>query len=660
MHAKLAESVDVELLVLPAKEDTKHMDHAMAICREAHRHGFGRKSVLIGLGGGVCTDLVTMAASLLRRGTPYMRIPTTLLGQVDGSIGVKGAVNFNDKKNALGCYYSPEAVFVDPAFLSTLSRTQISHGMAEIIKMALVRDARLFDLVEEFARELLDSRFQLPSQPATEILSRAIMGMIEELESNIYEDQTYRRLVDFGHTVSPQIETASNFQMPHGEAVAIAIAFCCELARDMKLMNTESCERAIECIRASELPTSSKLVTKKRVLHAFDEATRHRNGALNLVLPTDIGRATFVKSKSEISDGSLDRVTAKVGTTANHVGVHSSHPQVCLAFDIGGTNLRAAIYDQSTGQLTRRASCPTPNHWRNPDLDHNDILRLLLGSAEDLATEILNGVPPENISVAFAGPLNERNEVVAAPTVWGTTQAPPIDLLADLRCLWPSPTINLMNDVTAAGYRYLKSPDESLCMVTVGSGIGNKIFVNGRPFTGPSGRGGEIGHIVVDHSPDAVPCDCGGKGHLGGIASGRGTLATARHRAARDHAGFSESGLGAASERRIEAITNENIVSQFQANDGWTVKLIDYVAGKLGNVLAQVHQSLGIERFVIFGGFATALGEQYRRSLVRAAAGDCWDSGQNWNEMIELGLDDDDSGLLGAGRFATEFAESAS
>ena len=657
IHAKLADSVDVSLFVLPAKEKSKHMDHAMAICREAHGLGFGRKSVLIGLGGGVCTDLVTMAASLLRRGTPYMRIPTTLLGQVDGSIGVKGAVNFNDKKNSLGCYYSPEAVFVDPAFLQTLSRSQISHGLAEIIKMALVRDARLFDLLEEFAKELLDSRFQAPRQPATEILSRAIMGMIEELESNIYEDQTYRRLVDFGHTVSPQIESASQFQMSHGDAVAMGIAFCCELARDIGLMTAESCERAITCIRTSELPTSSELLTKERVLQAFDEATRHRDGALNLVVPTEIGRATFIESKNEISDESLDRVVSKVGFGTDPPTLKNNSSQPCLVFDIGGTNLRAAIYDESTGRLTRRGSRPTPNHRRNPELKYDDILRLLLGDIEDLATELLDRIPPQSISVAFAGPLNERNEVVAAPTVWGKTQAKPIDLLSDLRCLWPSTTINLMNDVTAAGYRYLKTSDESLCMVTVGSGIGNKIFVNGKPFTGPSGRGGEMGHIVVDQSPNAIQCDCGGKGHLGGIASGRGTLATARQRAAQDSVGFSQSALGTASGNRIEAITNEHIVSQFHAGDGWTLQLIDYVAGKLGNVLAQVHQSLGIERFVIFGGFATALGEAYRQSLVRAAAADCWDSGQMWNEMIELGLDDDDSGLLGAGRFATEFAE---
>ena len=254
--------VDVSQLVHDLNEETKNVNNVMTVCARAQQLRFGRQSMLVGLGGGVCTDLVTMSASLIRRGIPYIRIPTTLLGQVDGSIGIKGAVNFSNKKNALGCYYSPHAVFVDPAFLRSLPPDQISDGVAEIIKMALVRDRRLFELLEQHMPTLLASQFQAPVQAVNEIIRRAIIGMIDELETNMYEDQTYQRLVDFGHTISPALESASQFKMPHGQAVAIGMAFCCELAKQKGLMTNEDCDRTLKTVSQSGLPTHSSLLTE--------------------------------------------------------------------------------------------------------------------------------------------------------------------------------------------------------------------------------------------------------------------------------------------------------------------------------------------------------------------------------------------------------------
>jgi len=658
LYAELQKQpIDISLQVLEISEETKSMDQVLKICSEAQRRKFGRKAMLVGLGGGVCTDLVTMAASLIRRGIDYIRIPTTLLGQVDGSIGVKGAVNFDGKKNSLGCYYSPKTVFVDPAFLKTLTPHQLSLGVSEIIKMALVRDARLFELVEKHGRTLIQNGFQEPRQEAIEIMRRAIIGMIEELETNMYEDKTYKRLVDFGHTLSPVIEAAADFSVPHGEAVAIGMAFCCELSKEVGIMDELSCKRAIACIRDCDLPTYSRLLTAPVVEKALAEASRHRAGDLNLVIPKEIGTGTFLESSQQIPTQVIHRAIAKLQSYGSHRANRTPISNRNLVFDIGGTNLRAAIYDPATNELTKRASKPTPNHLQHPDLATGEILRLVIERMDDLAEALLDGDVPANVTVAFAGPLNEHNQIRAAPTVWGRTESPPVDLLADLKMLWPAPRIHLFNDVTAAGYRYLQDQNESLCMVTVGSGIGNKVFINGRPFTGPCGRGGEIGHIVVDHADDAVVCDCGGRGHLGGIASGRGTLATARRWAERDPNSYSKSALHGLSQGQPSAIENSHIVDSFHNGDLWTTQIIRYVAGKLGNVLAQMHQSIGIERFVIFGGYGTALGEPYRKLLVESAANDCWSSGQGWERMIELGADDDDSGLLGAGRFATEFSE---
>lgn len=653
LEARLqAESIDIELVVLPAREKTKNTENLMAICEEAERRNLGRHAALVGLGGGVCTDLVTVAASMIRRGIPYIRIPTTLLGQVDGSIGVKGAVNFRGRKNWLGCYYPPLSVYVDPGFLATLSTKQIGHGLAEIIKMAIVKDVRLFELVEQYGPQLAESRFQSPRAPAREIMERAIFRMLEELETNMYEDQTYQRLVDFGHTISPTIESMSGFSLAHGEAVAIAMSFCCELARELQVLDEGACHRAVRVIRACGLPTNSPLLTSEAIAKSLHDAARHRAGQLNLVVPKQLGCGTFINSGEQIPGSAMEAARLSLRGT----GKVREAPVACLVFDVGGTSMRAAAYDAAKREITDVTTQPTPNHCRYPNLSAREILEIVLDGMNNLSKELLDGRNVDRVSVAFAGPLDGRGQLTAAPTIVGATEFSPIDLRRELCRTWPEADVFLLNDVTAAGYRYLHRHDESLCVVTVGSGIGNKVFIHGRPFTGPNGRGGEIGHVVVDPSPDAIVCDCGGRGHLGGIASGRGTLATAKRAASQDEREFLASRLGRLA-RSADGILNEHIVSCFREGDPWTVKTIRYVAGKLANVLAHTHQAIGIERFVIFGGFATALGPSYRDLVVQAAEAACWSSGQDWDAMIELGVADDASGLIGAGRYAMEFSE---
>jgi predicted NBD/HSP70 family sugar kinase len=215
-----------------------------------------------------------------------------------------------------------------------------------------------------------------------------------------------------------------------------------------------------------------------------------------------------------------------------------------------------------------------------------------------------------------------------------------------------------MNDVSAAGYRYLHDPGEDFCIVTVSSGIGNKVFLRGHPMVGPGGRGGEIGHVQVDFSPDAPLCDCGALGHLGAIASGHGTLAMARRFAQRGPEAFARSRLGQRFAGHLDALENPDIVEAFHAEDAWTLNLIHHVARPLGQMLAAIHLGVGIERFVLIGGFALALGEPYRREVARAASSCEWGIGQDWQTMLELGAPDDHSGLIGAGRFAMESSRS--
>ena len=644
--------MDVAMLTLDCDESTKELWQVERICAAASELGLGRNAVLIAMGGGVLTDLVTMAASWIRRGIGCIRIPTTLVGQIDGGIGVKGAVNFRMKKNWLGCYRAPESVLVDPEFLASLNQDQIRHGMAEIIKMALIRDVRLFDLVEQHTVQLINTRFKEPRSEAHEIIWRSILLMLDELETNIYEDQTYQRLVDFGHTFSPIIEACSKFTIPHGAAVAIDMALSCVIARELDLLADEDCNRAIALLNNTGLQTVSPLLTLEACGQALSDAASHRGGDLNLVIPTAIGNATFVERIKDVSPATLQSALDWLKAQAHPVIPRYNGARTCLVFDVGGTSLRGAVYDPEKEEVQRVTARPTCNHRIDSRSTPAELFERLIHDMNQVADTVLNGESPSEVSVAFAGPVTDNGVVLAAPTIWGKG-AEGVDVLSRLRQLWPGSKVSLLNDVTAAGYRYLRDESDDLCIVTVGSGIGNKVFVQGNPITGTAARGGELGHLRVDNSPDAVRCDCGGRGHLGGIASGRGALDLAKQYARREPQGFSISSL--AKSGAAGNLTNADLVCAFHEGDTWTVSLIRTIAQSLGQVLAGVHLSVGTERFVIFGGFGLALGETYRRFLAEYAAEHSWNVGQDWNSMIELGKNDDYSGLIGAGRYATRF-----
>ncbi|RYE46171.1 MAG: ROK family protein, partial [Sphingobacteriales bacterium] len=183
-------------------------------------------------------------------------------------------------------------------------------------------------------------------------------------------------------------------------------------------------------------------------------------------------------------------------------------------------------------------------------------------------------------------------------------------------------------------------------------GIGSKLFINGEPYMGPMGRGGEIGHWLTDTSKEALVCECGGKGHLGGISSGRGVLAKAKLEAKLYPIEFKRSLLGKHCADYSE-LTNEYLVNAYLADDEWTKKIINETAKHLAKVIALIHTTTGIELFIIIGGFSIALGESYRKAITESAEEFCWDLGQDWNKMIKIGPEETEIGLIGAGIYST-------
>lgn len=290
---------DHAVLVLDLDEQTKTITEVLEVCAAAQRERLGRRDLLIAVGGGIVCDVVSVAASLIRRGIPYVCVPTTLVGAVDAGIGLKGGVNFGPTKNYLGTFTPPSRVLVDPAFLRTLPAAELRAGFAEVLKMAIVCDADLFDLVVDAGPALVASGFSSPG--AAEVLDRSITLMLDELSANSYEDLGYERLVDFGHTFSPILEEVSGYTLRHGEAVALDMAISSAIAVIHGLLPRSEYDRVLEAMHGLGLPSMSESCSVANLARGLVSAAAHRDNDLNLVVPQRIGRGTFIKSLDDVS-----------------------------------------------------------------------------------------------------------------------------------------------------------------------------------------------------------------------------------------------------------------------------------------------------------------------------------------------------------------------
>jgi predicted NBD/HSP70 family sugar kinase len=321
-----------------------------------------------------------------------------------------------------------------------------------------------------------------------------------------------------------------------------------------------------------------------------------------------------------------------------------------LVFDVGGTLLRAAVYDGDAAALSEVRSIASPSFAKHPDLAWSDLVHELVVAMSDLRSSVDPLGRAATAAISFPGPVDTERRVLAAPPLWGSLGKYPMNLEAELEGVWPGVTVRVMNDVTAAGYRYLRDAHDEFCIATVSTGIGNKVFVAGRPLLGPGGGGGEIGHLRVDLHPDAPPCDCGGRGHLGAVASGRGLSAAARSLAQRDPAAFARSSLSASAQK----LTAEAIAVAYQQGDPWATERVAVASKALGGAFAGIHLAIGVERFVLIGGFALGLGPRFAADVLAAIHGHCWrgDAPAGSPVTVTLGESDGRCALVGAGRGA--------
>jgi len=295
-----------EFCVIDAHEGVKSMDSVLRIVSAMADFGVPRRrEPVIAIGGGVLTDLVGLAASLYRRSTPYVRVPTTLMGMIDAGIGAKTGVNFLAHKNRLGSYHPAVATLIDPGFLATLTERQLRNGLAEILKIALIKDAELFQLLELHGPRLVAGHM-LPvdgEDVGREVIGRAIRGMLQELEPNLWESQL-RRVVDYGHSFSPTIEMRALPELLHGEAVCIDMALTTVIARDRGLLSEQDLERVLAVMRGLGLPITHRVCTIELLVGALADTVLHRDGRQLLPLTPGIGRSCFV---DDLRDDEIER-----------------------------------------------------------------------------------------------------------------------------------------------------------------------------------------------------------------------------------------------------------------------------------------------------------------------------------------------------------------
>ena len=284
--------VESLLLSVPPGEEQKSLQTAEMLYTRLLEAGFDRHTTIIALGGGVIGDLVGFVASTFLRGVPYVQIPTTLLAQVDSSVGGKTGVNHPLGKNLIGTFYQPRSVFIDPTVLSTLSERERWSGLAEVIKYGLIRDPALFARLETELENLVQHPENL-----CEVIARCC-AIKAEIVSADEREGGLRKFLNFGHTIGHALEAVSEYQLRHGEAVAWGMLIAARLSHQRSGLSASELER-IEKILARLPKPSLAQIDVERVLELIRRDKKVRDGRAQFVLLRAIGEPVLCEGVTE-------------------------------------------------------------------------------------------------------------------------------------------------------------------------------------------------------------------------------------------------------------------------------------------------------------------------------------------------------------------------
>lgn len=279
-----------EMVILPGGETTKNSEEYFEkIVAAVHHHGIDRHSYLVALGGGSVLDVAGYAAAVSHRGIRHIRIPTTVLSQNDSGVGVKNGINYFNKKNFLGTFTPPVAVFNDNHFLTTLDDAEWRSGISEAIKVALIKDVAFFEWLEANAEKMVNRDMdvmQYQIRRCAELHLQHIGG------ADPFESGSSRPL-DFGHWSAHKLEQLSNFNIRHGEAVAVGIVLDTVYSFLSGRLKESAMKRVLQLIKSLGFPLTHPLLevsdVRSPLLEGLNEFREHLGGRLTIMLLRDIG-----------------------------------------------------------------------------------------------------------------------------------------------------------------------------------------------------------------------------------------------------------------------------------------------------------------------------------------------------------------------------------
>jgi len=276
-------------IILPDGEAYKNSETLTLIYDGLLQNKAGRDVLLIALGGGVIGDICGYAAASFMRGVDFMQIPTTLLSQVDSSVGGKTGINHPLGKNMIGAFYQPICVIADVDLLKTLPLRELSAGLAEVIKYGLIRDPEFFDWLEVHMDQLLQQEpLKLMEAVERSCINKALVVEADELESN----KNIRATLNLGHTFGHAIENAMGYgQWLHGEAVASGMVMAAFMSKALGWLNDKDYERIKRLIKKAGLPISPPNISEDTFLDLMQSDKKTKNNQIHLVLQKSIGEA---------------------------------------------------------------------------------------------------------------------------------------------------------------------------------------------------------------------------------------------------------------------------------------------------------------------------------------------------------------------------------
>jgi 3-dehydroquinate synthase len=290
-----AAGIKAELFVFPHGEASKTLQTIGDLAGGLARLGFDRKDALIGLGGGVTGDITGFLASSYMRGIPFVQLPTTLLAQVDSSVGGKTGVDIPEGKNLVGSFYQPKVVYIDISVLNTLPREEMLGGLAEVIKYGVIRDENFFHFLHDNHQAIL--------KLDPEVIKKTVYICCKIKAEVVSEDEReggIRRILNYGHTIGHAVEAASDYTLIHGLAVSIGMVAAARLAVLNGLLHKNDCNRIVDILQLYNMPIEvPKALDRSRIKEYLLTDKKTVGGKVFYVLPTEIGKTVITDQVTE-------------------------------------------------------------------------------------------------------------------------------------------------------------------------------------------------------------------------------------------------------------------------------------------------------------------------------------------------------------------------